>query len=102
MIPKSPCRYAHLMALKDHLFGTFAVWVPTGDKAMQKPARGSTSKKYRNMRILCFLWVYSTTAAVIAGAGWQISRGLHWYDFLPALLFHVYTVFRTFPFVFFR
>ncbi|KAJ7928209.1 hypothetical protein B0H13DRAFT_1597794 [Mycena leptocephala] len=94
-------RYAHLMTLKDNFFGTFAVCVPAGDTAAKRRSGGNATK-YRNMRILCFFWVYSTTAAVIAGAGFQISRGFRWYNFVPMLIFHAYTVFRTHPFIFFR
>ncbi|KAJ7262425.1 hypothetical protein C8J57DRAFT_1231793 [Mycena rebaudengoi] len=55
------------MTLKDHFFGTFAVWVPAGD-TVAKRRSGGNSTKYRNMRILCFLWVYSTTGAGITRA----------------------------------
>ncbi|KAJ6535854.1 nucleotide-diphospho-sugar transferase [Mycena vulgaris] len=91
-------QYAHLMALKDNLFGTLAVWVPSGDATIKNSS--SANNKYRNMRILSFIWVYGTTGVILAGAGLQIARGFHWYNFLPALLFQAYIVLRTSRFTF--
>ncbi|KAJ6556363.1 nucleotide-diphospho-sugar transferase [Mycena capillaripes] len=93
-------QYAHLMSLKDHLFGTFSGWVATpllgGANAKSSSAAVS---KYNHMRILCAVWVYGTTVALAAGMGLQITRGYRWYEFVPALMCAGYEVWRTWAFV---
>ncbi|KAF9481194.1 hypothetical protein BDN70DRAFT_931094 [Pholiota conissans] len=47
-------QYAYLMAIKDRIFNTTALWVPSGDnKAHEGTKKKGGNNKYRNMRIFC-------------------------------------------------
>ncbi|KAJ6582533.1 family 2 glycosyl transferase [Mycena vulgaris] len=94
-------QYAYLMAIKDKIFGTTALWVPSGDTQAQQgtvKAKGGNNK-YRNSRILCALWVYSTMAATIALSTVRIHQGNHWYNYVPMWFLDAYQVFITFRFI---
>ncbi|KAJ7121539.1 hypothetical protein C8R44DRAFT_876930 [Mycena epipterygia] len=69
-------QYTYLMAIKDKIFNTTALWVPFGDAKAQQGVKGGNNK-YRNSRILCAIWVYSAFGAVIGLSAWRIVRGYH-------------------------
>ncbi|KAJ7094790.1 nucleotide-diphospho-sugar transferase [Mycena epipterygia] len=94
-------RYAYLMACKDKIFGTSALWVPSGDTRAQKGAgkvRGGNNK-YRNSRILCAVWVYTAFGMLVGFATWRIIQGHAWYNFIPMLALDSLAVFYTFRFI---
>ncbi|KAJ7923620.1 hypothetical protein B0H13DRAFT_1864764 [Mycena leptocephala] len=59
----------------------------------------AAASKYNQMRVLCAVWVYGTTVALVAGVALQITRGYRWYEFVPALLCAGYEAWRTWAFV---
>jgi hypothetical protein len=88
------------MALKDKLFNTTAAWVPSGDTKAHEGAKvKGGNNKYRNSRILCAFWVYSTTAGAIVGSTFRILEGYAWYNYLPLMLLDSFTLVVTFPFI---
>ncbi|KAJ7275847.1 nucleotide-diphospho-sugar transferase [Mycena rebaudengoi] len=93
-------QYAYLMALKDKLFNTTAAWVPSGDTKAHEGAKvKGGNNKYRNSRILCAFWVYSTTAGAIVGSTFRILEGYAWYNYLPLMLLDSFTLVVTFRFI---
>ncbi|TFK44990.1 nucleotide-diphospho-sugar transferase [Crucibulum laeve] len=96
-------QYAYLMAVKDRIFGTTASWVPSGDNSghAKGKKKAGGNNKYRNMRILCCVWVWGTTGGMIAGVTLRIVQGYTWYNFLPLLLLDGFTVFTCHKFIFF-
>ncbi|KAJ7614387.1 nucleotide-diphospho-sugar transferase [Roridomyces roridus] len=103
-------QYAYLMAIKDKIFGTTAAWVPSGDNKAQaskeagapavKSSKGKNNK-YRNSRILCAIWVYGVTGAIIGLTTLRLVQGYHWWNFIPMLLLDSYNIFVTFHFIWF-
>ncbi|KAJ7729388.1 nucleotide-diphospho-sugar transferase [Mycena maculata] len=94
-------QYAYLMAIKDKICGTTALWVPSGDNKAQTglgKAKGGNNK-YRNSRILCAVWVHFTMAATIGLSTFRILQGYHFYNYIPMLALDSYTVFATFRFI---
>ncbi|KAJ7936248.1 hypothetical protein B0H13DRAFT_1946791 [Mycena leptocephala] len=53
------------MATKDKIFGTTALWDPSGDNKTHGSKAKGGNNKYRNSRLLCAFWVYSCTTATI-------------------------------------
>ncbi|KAJ7236601.1 nucleotide-diphospho-sugar transferase [Mycena haematopus] len=95
-------QYAYMMAIKDKLFGTTALWVSSGDNKSHGGKTKGGNNKYRNSRLLCAFWVYSCTAATIALSTFRILQGYHWYNYLPMLALDAWTVFITFPFIWYN
>jgi len=96
-------QFAYLMAIKDRIFGTTASWVPSGDNnshGKTKNRKGGNNK-YRNMRILCAVWMFGTTVALIVGVTLRILEGYVWYNFLPLVLLDGFNLFITHKFIFF-
>jgi len=96
-------QFAYLMAIKDRIFGTTASWVPSGDNnshGKTKNRKGG-SNKYHNMRILCAVWMFGTTVALIVGVTLRILEGYVWYNFLPLVLLDGFNLFVTHKFIFF-
>ncbi|KAJ7132843.1 family 2 glycosyl transferase [Mycena crocata] len=94
-------QYAYLMAIKDKVFGTTALWVPSGDSKAHDgvgKVKGGNNK-YRNSRVLCAVWVYFTTASAVVGSTLRILQGFHWYNFVPLIVLDAFTVFITFRFI---
>lgn len=89
------------MAIKDKLFNTTALWVPSGDNKTQNGKVKGGNNKYRNSRILCAAWVYGSTAAMIGMSAWRIVQGFHFYNYLPMIALDAFTVFTTFRFIWF-
>jgi cellulose synthase/poly-beta-1,6-N-acetylglucosamine synthase-like glycosyltransferase len=98
-------QYAYLMAVKDRILGTTASWVPSGDTQShvkgEKKKKAGGNNKYRNMRILCCVWVWGTTGGMIAGVTLRIVQGYRWYNFLPVILLDLFTVFISHKFIFY-
>ncbi|KAF5342170.1 hypothetical protein D9611_001745 [Ephemerocybe angulata] len=97
-------QYAYFMAIKDRILGTTAAWVPSGDnKAHVKPGekKKKPNNKHRNMRILCFVWVWGTGATMFAGIGYRIYQGFHWFHFLPLIIFDLFQLFQSHKFIFY-
>ncbi|KAF6757077.1 nucleotide-diphospho-sugar transferase [Ephemerocybe angulata] len=97
-------QYAYFMAIKDRILGTTAAWVPSGDnKAHVKPGekKKKPNNKHRNMRILCFVWVWGTGATMFAGIGFRIYQGFHWFHFLPLIIFDLFQLFQSHKFIFY-
>ncbi|KAJ7775932.1 nucleotide-diphospho-sugar transferase [Mycena maculata] len=93
-------QYAYLMAIKDRILGTTASWVPSGNAQAQGTAKAKGgNNKYRNSRIFCAIWVYSTFGATIGLSAWRIVQGYHWYHYIPTLVLDCYTFFITFRFI---
>ena len=96
-------QFAYLMAIKDRIFGTTASWVPSGDNnshGKTKNRKGGNNK-YHNMRILCAVWMFGTTVALIVGVTLRILEGYVWYNFLPLVLLDGFNLFVTHKFIFF-
>lgn len=69
--------YSHCSALKDKIFGTAMLWVPTGD------GRAHKSRSYTHMRLLCIAWTVVFEVLFIVGAAVRGSKGLiEWYNFM--------------------
>ena len=97
-------QYAYLMAIKDRIFGTTASWVPSGDNKshVNKDKKKKVgNNKYRNMRILCGLWMGSTFAALAIGTTLRILEGHRWYNFLPLILLDSFNLFIAHKFIFY-
>lgn len=94
-------QYAYLMALKDRVFGTTAAWVPSGNNSAHKNKKKvGGNNKYRNMRILCGVWMGGSAVGVIVGVTLRIVQGYKWYNFLPILLLDAYNLFIAHKFTF--
>ncbi|KAJ7126514.1 hypothetical protein C8R43DRAFT_700911 [Mycena crocata] len=81
--------YAYLMAIKDKLLGTTAIWVPSGDLKAHEgvgKAKGGNNK-YRNSRILCALSTF------------HVLQGFRWYNYLPSMILDAITIFISFRFI---
>ncbi|TEB37616.1 nucleotide-diphospho-sugar transferase [Coprinellus micaceus] len=99
-------QYAYTMAIKDRIFGTTAGWVPSGDNTAHVTAAPEQRKKkphtkYRNMRIVCFIWVWGTGATMFAGVAYRIWEGWYWWHFLPIMLFDAFQLFQSHKFIFY-
>ncbi|SPQ22639.1 0a405a10-4426-4c9b-b3d3-717f39b25744 [Thermothielavioides terrestris] len=81
--------YAYLTAIKDRLFGIELLWAASGDKKAHK------SNKYRNMRILCWLWTIATVGGVVAIVTYRILTGFPWYHTIPLLVLNTYNLYIT-------
>ncbi|KAF2806686.1 uncharacterized protein BDZ99DRAFT_510405 [Mytilinidion resinicola] len=87
--------YAYLTAIKDKIFGKTLQWVPTGD------ARAHKSNKYRNMRILCWMWTLTVLGALVGAVTYRVGfKGMVWYNTLPLIILNVYNVYLAHPFLF--
>ncbi|KAF9562956.1 nucleotide-diphospho-sugar transferase [Agrocybe pediades] len=96
-------QYAYLMAIKDRVFGTTASWVPSGDNkshATGKKKKGGNNK-YRNMRILCGVWMWGCAVALIVGVTLRIIEGYRWWHFLPLILLDAMNLFIAHKFIFY-
>lgn len=72
--------YAYLTTIKDKILGRGLAWAPSGD------AKAHKNNKYRNMRILAWCWLMAWFSTMVSGMGYQISKGLGWYECIPLLL----------------
>lgn len=86
--------YAYMTAIKDRLFGRALAWVPSGDTKAHK------NNKYRNMRILAWVWTMSSAGALIAGVTYQSLQGFAWYDAFPTALLMTFNIFLAHRFLF--
>ncbi|KAF9047517.1 nucleotide-diphospho-sugar transferase [Panaeolus papilionaceus] len=96
-------QYAYLMAIKDRIFGTTASWIPSGDnKSHVKSKKKKTgNNKYRNMRILCGLWMGGSAVGITIGVTIRIIEGYKWYNFLPLILLDAFNLFIAHRFIFY-
>ena len=76
-------QYAYFTAIKDHIFRTTALWVPSGDNNAHVGRKKAPNNKYRSMRMLCAVWSWGASAALFAGVAYRIVQGWRWYNFLP-------------------
>ncbi|KAF7555947.1 hypothetical protein G7Z17_g1789 [Cylindrodendrum hubeiense] len=88
--------FAYLTAIKDRIFSISEPWAVSGD------AKAHKSNKYRDMRILCCVWMFSVSGSMIGLVTWRVlpGGGLTWYDPLPLLLITAYNLFKTHYFMF--
>ncbi|KAM7196621.1 Nucleotide-diphospho-sugar transferase [Rhypophila sp. PSN 637] len=86
--------YAYLTAIKDRLFGIELLWAASGDKKAHK------SNKYRNMRIVCWVWTIFTTGGMVSAVTYQLTRGMDWYHTLPLIILNVYNLYIANYFLF--
>ncbi|KDR73343.1 hypothetical protein GALMADRAFT_270161 [Galerina marginata CBS 339.88] len=97
-------QYAYFMAIKDRIFNTTALWVPSGDNNAHVGAgqkKKAPNNKYRNMRILCAVWTWGTSGAMYAGVAYRIVQGYHWYHFLPIVLLDLLNIYTCHKFIFY-
>ena len=88
--------YAYLNAIKDKIFGKALMWVPSGDSKAHK------SNKYRNMRILCWLWTLTILGGLISAVTYRIVvDNFVWYNCLPLIILNVYNFYVAHPFLFY-
>ncbi|KAF2752905.1 nucleotide-diphospho-sugar transferase [Pseudovirgaria hyperparasitica] len=85
--------FAYFTAIKDRLFGRALAWVPSGDTKAHK------NNKYRNMRIMAWVWMCSASGALIAGTTYQVLRGMKWYDCFPVLCLTAFNFFLAHRFL---
>ena len=86
--------YAYLNALKDKIMGTALQWIPTGDVKAHK------SNKYRNMRILAWIWWFMVLGGMISAVVWRLVHDFEWYNCLPLILLNAYNLYLAHPFLF--
>ena len=86
--------YAYLTAIKDRLFGVELLWAASGD------AKAHKSNKYRNMRILCWLWTILIQGSLIGAVVWRLLTGFIWYNTIPLILLNVYNLYVAHTFLF--
>lgn len=79
--------YAYFTAIKDRIFNIELLWAASGDSKAHK------SNKYRNMRILCWVWTVTVTGSMAGVVGWRLWYGFPWYHVLPLILINVYNLF---------
>lgn len=79
--------YAYLTAIKDRLFGIELMWAASGD------AKAHKSNKYRNMRILCWIWTILCTGGMISAVTWRLTHGFEWYNPIPLIVLNVYNLY---------
>jgi hypothetical protein len=85
--------YAYLNALKDKIIHIPLLWAPSGDK------KAHTSQKYRNMKILAWIWWILVLGGLISAVTWRVIDGLHWYNTLPLILLNAYNLYLSLPFL---
>jgi hypothetical protein len=86
--------YAYLTAIKDRLFGIELLWAASGDKKAHK------SNKFRNMRVLCWLWTILTLGAMIAAVAYRVVTGFEWYNTVPLIILNAYNLYINHYFLF--
>ncbi|WZH50420.1 uncharacterized protein QYS62_011664 [Fusarium acuminatum] len=86
--------YAYLTAIKDRIFNIELLWAASGDSKAHK------SNKYRDMRILCWLWTITVTGAMIGVVVWRLLTGFTWYHTLPLMIINLYNFYITHRFLF--
>ena len=79
--------YAYLIAIKDRLFSIELMWAASGDSKVHK------SNKYRDMRILCIVWTFIVTGAMVGVVTWRLVTGFTWYHPIPLILINCYNLF---------
>ncbi|KAK3985200.1 nucleotide-diphospho-sugar transferase [Cladorrhinum sp. PSN332] len=87
--------YAYLTAIKDRLFGIELLWAASGDKKAHKK-----TNKFRNMRILCWLWTILTMGGMISAVTWRLVNDFPWYHTLPLIILNVYNFYINHYFLF--
>jgi hypothetical protein len=85
--------YAYLNAIKDKIFRLGLKWAPTGDKKAHK------SHKYRNMRILAWIWWIVVLGGLISATVYRVRHGLKWYNTIPLLILNAYNLYLSHPFL---
>ncbi|EXL66101.1 hypothetical protein FOPG_17707 [Fusarium oxysporum f. sp. conglutinans race 2 54008] len=86
--------YAYLTAIKDRMFNIELLWAASGDSKAHK------SNKYRNMRIVCWLWTIIVTGAMAGVVTWKLLTGFTWYHTLPLIIINVYNFYIAHRFLF--
>ncbi|CVL00354.1 related to cellulose synthase catalytic subunit [UDP-forming] [Fusarium mangiferae] len=86
--------YAYLTAIKDRMFNIELLWAASGDSKAHK------SNKYRNMRILCWLWTIIVTGAMAGVVTWKLLTGFTWYHTLPLMIINLYNFYIAHRFLF--
>jgi len=87
--------FAYLNAIKDKIVGAGLQWVPTGDSKAHK------SNKYRNMRLLAFVWWFAVLGGMISAVSWRLIHNFPWYHTLPLILLNAYNFYLAHPFLFY-
>ena len=59
------------------------------------------NNKYRNMRILCAVWMGGSAVALIVGVTLRILQGYKWYNFFPILLLDGFNLVMCHRFIFY-
>jgi hypothetical protein len=85
--------YAYLNAIKDKIIRIPLLWAPTGDKKAHK------SNKYRNMRIVAWVWWFFVFGGLISAVTWRTIHGFPWYNALPLILLNAYNFYLSHPFL---
>lgn len=86
--------YAYLTAIKDRLFGVELLWAASGD------AKAHKSHKYRNMRILAWIWTLLVLGGMVSAVTWRLMHGFPWYNPIPLVgtyHFSYYLLMETYP-----
>ncbi|KAK4123123.1 glycosyltransferase family 2 protein [Parathielavia appendiculata] len=86
--------YAYLTAIKDRLLGIELLWAASGDKKAHK------SNKYRNMRILCWLWTIVSVGGMVSAVTYRVLTGFEWYHTIPLIVLNAYNLYITHYFLF--
>ncbi|EFX02832.1 glycosyl transferase [Grosmannia clavigera kw1407] len=84
----------YLTAIKDRLFGIELLWAASGD------AKAHKSHKYRNMRILCWIWTLLTFGGMVGVVSWRLATGFKWYNPIPLIVLNVYNTYLAHRFLF--
>ncbi|KAJ2898766.1 hypothetical protein MKZ38_003676 [Zalerion maritima] len=79
--------YAYLTSIKDRLFGVELLWAASGDKKAHK------SNKFRNMRILAWIWALLVFGGMVSAVTWRLAHGFPWYHPLPLIIINVYNLY---------
>lgn len=86
--------YAYLTAIKDRLFGIELMWAASGD------AKAHKSHKYRNMRILCWVWILLVEGGMVSAVTYRLLNGFPWYNPIPLIVLNLYNFYVAHRFMF--
>ena len=89
--------FSYLQSIFDLIKGTKPVWQPAGvGSRMHKGVR------YRNMRILGWIWAVGLNAALLSAIVYRILGGLPWYNVVPVLVIDAYNLLCMHRFLLFQ
>jgi len=82
---------AYLNSIKDRIVGQRLIWAASGDNKAHK------NNKYRNMRLLAWIWTIIHNGMLFSAVTYRILKGFEWYQVIPLLsldLFNLWSVHR--------